>query len=173
MGFVLVYNILWLVVLGMWRCTGEKLSQDQKAPPFARGSGGLILNTPFDDNKARYRPMPNGNVPADDVQREETEMLKLVDGNLVRTVEGSYSYESPEGLPISVKYQADENGNRASFKFGTGIGDTKSPAGKLTGSGVNQNGYNGKPDQGAKDRGPKDRSYLPPKGTDRSYLPPQ
>ncbi|CAL7933526.1 unnamed protein product [Xylocopa violacea] len=165
--------ILWLVVLGMWRCTGEKLSPDQKAPPFARGSGGLILNTPFDDNKARFRPMSNGNVPADGVQREETEMLKLVDGNLVRTVEGSFAYNSPEGLPISVKYQADENGNRASFKFGTGTVDTKGSAGKPPGSRVGQNGYNGKTDQGAKDGGAKDSTYLPPKGTDRSYLPPQ
>lgn len=97
------------MILDTWHCTGEKLSPDQKAPPFARGSGGLALNTPFEDNKARNRPITSANAPAanapveDDVQREETEMLKLVDGELVRTVKGSFSYKSPEGLPISVK----------------------------------------------------------------------
>lgn len=83
-------------------CIGDKLSPDQKAPQFARGSGGLILNTPFEDNKARNRPIASANAE-DGVQREETEMLKEVDGELVRTVKGSFSYDSPEGLPISVK----------------------------------------------------------------------
>lgn len=104
------------MILGTWRCTGEKLSPDQKAPLFARGSGGLALNTPFEDNKARNRPNLNVNAPVDDVQKEETEMLKLVDGELVRTVKGSFSYQSPEGLPISVKW-----GATSQFFFGSGF----------------------------------------------------
>lgn len=101
-----ILQIFWLMILGTWHCTGEKLSPDQKAPLFARGSGGLILNTPFEDNKARNRPISNVNAPVDNVQKEETEMLKLVDGELVRTVKGSLSYNSPEGLPISIKWAA-------------------------------------------------------------------
>ncbi|XP_068979799.1 uncharacterized protein [Bombus flavifrons] len=160
--------ILWLMILDTWRCTGEKLSPDQKAPLFARGSGGLTLNTPFEDNKARNRPNLNVNAPVDDVQKEETEMLKLVDGELVRTVKGSFSYQSPEGLPISVKYEADENGNRASFKFGTGdpSNGSLSPAGRTSGSG-GQNGHGG----GQEPNGSK--GYPPSKGVGRSYLPPQ
>ncbi|XP_003693744.1 uncharacterized protein LOC100865429 isoform X2 [Apis florea] len=162
--------IFWLMILGTWHCTGEKLSPDQKAPLFARGSGGLILNTPFEDNKARNRPISNVNAPVDNVQKEETEMLKLVDGELVRTVKGSFSYNSPEGLPISVKYEADENGNRASFKFGTGAAN-----------GGNRPSFNSKSETGrGPGPGPGDKngpsSYLPPttkKDVDRSYLPPQ
>lgn len=41
---------------------------------------------------------------ADGVQREEKEDIKVVDGQPVRVVEGSFSYKSPEGLPVSVKY---------------------------------------------------------------------
>ncbi|KAK9295346.1 hypothetical protein QLX08_010299 [Tetragonisca angustula] len=169
--------ILWLVILCTWHCAGEKLSPDQKAPPFARGSGGLALNTPFEDNKARNRPIssanaPTANAPVDDVQREETEMLKLVDGELVRTVKGSFSYKSPEGLPISVKYEADENGNRASFKFGTG--ELSSSSGQTSASG-NQGGRGGgdsRNDQKSKAQSSKS-DYLPPKDVDRNYLPPQ
>ncbi|XP_003249415.1 uncharacterized protein LOC100577771 isoform X2 [Apis mellifera] len=155
--------IFWLMILGTWHCTGEKLSPDQKAPLFARGSGGLILNTPFEDNKARNRPISNVNAPVDNVQKEETEMLKLVDGELVRTVKGSFSYKSPEGLPISVKYEADENGNRASFKFGTGVAN-----------GDNRSSSSSKSENGRGDKNGRS-SYLPPtkKDVDRSYLPPQ
>lgn len=78
------------------------MSPNQKAPLFARGSGGLALNTPFEDNKARNQPIASSNVQ-DEVQREETEMLKEVNGELVRTVKGSFAYKSPEGLPIAVK----------------------------------------------------------------------
>ncbi|XP_076682167.1 uncharacterized protein LOC143376124 isoform X2 [Andrena cerasifolii] len=169
--------IFWLVILYASHCIGDKLSPDQKAPAFARGSGGLILNTPYDDNKARNRPIsaPAAQNAPDGVQREETEMLKEVDGELVRTVKGSFSYDSPEGLPIAVKYEADENGNRASFKFGTaaggaGSGSTGRPSGP---KGDGNRG--GKTDQGAKgSKGSKgSSSYLPPKDVDRSYLPPQ
>nr|XP_033330551.1 uncharacterized protein LOC117222762 isoform X1 [Megalopta genalis] len=168
--------VLWLVLLIAYCCDGEKLSPDQKAPPFARGSGGLILNTPLEDNKARHRPIqsgPSGSTAGDQVQREETEMLKEVDGELVRVVKGSFSYKSPEGLPISVKYEADENGNRASFKFGTGeAGGSVTPgksSGPRKGGGDRQNG------QGTKGgNGSKDNAYLPPnKDVDRSYLPPK
>ncbi|XP_017753246.1 PREDICTED: uncharacterized protein LOC108545927 [Eufriesea mexicana] len=165
--------ILWLVILGTWRCIGEKLSPDQKAPLFARGSGGLILNTPFEDNKAKNRPISNVNSPVDNVEKEESEMLKLVDGELVRTVKGSFSYKSPEGLPISVKYEADENGNKASFKFGTGDANNGglSSSNRSPGS-RDQNSRGGsQTTQGSK--GPKGSSYLPPKDVDRSYLPPQ
>lgn len=82
----------------------ERLSPDQKAPQFARGSGGLILKPPFEGARAIADPVPSTNVVTeDDVQREETAMLKLVDGELVRVVEGSYSYKSPEGIPVSVQ----------------------------------------------------------------------
>lgn len=162
--------ILWLMILGSWWCcAGEKLSPNQKAPLFARGSGGLILNTPFDDNKARKTPTSGGGNAVDEVQKEETEMLKLVDGELVRTVKGSFSYNSPEGLPISVKYEADENGNRASFKFGTGgtaaigVGGTSGRAGQRA------NGNRG----GQTDQGSKSNGYPSANDASRSYLPPK
>ncbi|CAK9829424.1 hypothetical protein ANTRET_LOCUS6767 [Anthophora retusa] len=163
--------ILWLVILSTYRCTGEKLSPDQKAPPFARGSGGLSLNTPFEDNKARNRPISSGTPQVDDVQKEETEMLKEVDGELVRTVKGSFSYKSPEGLPISVKYEADENGNKASFKFGTGggTGNGLPPSGRPSGPRGGAGGGGGDPGG----RGGQKDSYLPPNDVNRSYLPPQ
>ncbi|XP_012152973.1 uncharacterized protein LOC100883529 [Megachile rotundata] len=152
--------ILWLI-LGSWCCAGEKLSPNQKAPLFARGAGGLILNTPFDDNKARKTPISGGGNAVDGVQKEETEMYKTVDGELVRTVKGSFSYNSPEGLPISVKYEADENGNRASFKFGTGEVGGIGAGGSSGRPGQNANGNRG----GQTGQGPNDsgRSYLPPK----------
>ncbi|XP_006619920.1 uncharacterized protein LOC102678305 isoform X2 [Apis dorsata] len=158
--------IFWLMILGTWHCTGEKLSPDQKAPLFARGSGGLILNTPFEDNKARNRPISNVNAPVDNVQKEETEMLKLVNGELVRTVKGNFSYNSPENLFISVKYEADENGNRASFKFGTGAANDNHNI--PFGSGHRMRDKNGS----------KSNSYLPPttvtkNDVNRTYLPPQ
>ncbi|XP_076248697.1 uncharacterized protein LOC143188373 [Calliopsis andreniformis] len=161
-------QIPWLVVLVASHCFGEKLSPDQKAPLFARGSGGLILNTPFEDNKARNQAISSPKSPnvQDEVQREETEMLKEVNGELVRTVKGSFAYKSPEGLPISVKYEADENGNRASFKFGTGQGSASGPSSRPSGPKGNGD-RKGQGNQGSKD------SYLPPKNADRSYLPPQ
>lgn len=160
----------------MGYCVGEKLSPNQKAPLFARGSGGLALNTPFEDNKARNQPIASSNVQ-DEVQREETEMLKEVNGELVRTVKGSFAYKSPEGLPIAVKYEADENGNRASFKFGTGTGGGSGTSTRPSGPKGNDN-RKGQGDQGSKgSKGTKDSkgnsSYLPPKDVDRSYLPPK
>ncbi|XP_076649862.1 uncharacterized protein LOC143357335, partial [Halictus rubicundus] len=165
-------QVLWLVVLSACCCAGEKLSPDQKAPPFARGSGGLILNTPLEDNKARNRPIPSGPTAGDEVQREETETYKEVDGQLVRAVKGSFSYQSPEGLPISVKYEADENGNRASFKFGTGQPGGPGSSGP-SGSKKGQNGSK-RPTGPKGSNGSKDKAYLPPnKDVDRSYLPPK
>lgn len=82
----------------------ERLSPDQKAPLFARGSGGLILKPPFEGARALADPPASTNTVSEDgVQREEVATLKLVDGELVRVVEGSYSYKSPEGIPVSVQ----------------------------------------------------------------------
>lgn len=85
----------------------ERLSPDQKAPQFARGSGGLILKPPFEGaQRAAAGPSTSTNVINEDgVQREEVATLKLVDGELVRVVEGSYSYKSPEGIPVSVQWE--------------------------------------------------------------------
>ena len=106
------------VLLGVPRdCDTAKLSADQKAPAFAKGSGGLALKAPFEGGAAdvgtrRLASPPIPGPPAapsaaasvvDGVVREETEELKEVDGQLVRVVKGSFGYDSPEGLPISVK----------------------------------------------------------------------
>lgn len=119
-------------------------------------------------------------------------MLKLVNGELVRTVKGNFSYNSPENLFISVKwatifypyrfiffnkiffllyiylsrYEADENGNRASFKFGTGAANDNHNI--PFGSGHRMRDKNGS----------KSNSYLPPttvtkNDVNRTYLPPQ
>ncbi|XP_043505322.1 uncharacterized protein LOC122526175 [Polistes fuscatus] len=149
-------------------CSAEKLSPDQKAPPFARISGGLILNTPYESGG---NPTSSNNV--DGVQREETEDIKIVDGQPVRVVKGSYSYKSPEGLPVSVTYDADENGNKASFKFGTAVGN--GGGGKGIGNGNRETAPYppaGKPKNG------KELEYIPPNSdktnnVDRKYLPPQ
>ncbi|KAK2586548.1 hypothetical protein KPH14_011438 [Odynerus spinipes] len=155
----------------------EKLSPDQKAPPFARGSGGLILKTPFEGEQRFGGGQPAASSNVDGVQREEKEDYKEVDGQLVRTVEGSFSYKSPEGLPVSVKYTADENGNRASFKFGTAAGGGGGPG---TSGGQKPSGPypSGPPDGAAGGKGQGSDTYLPPgaekdKKVDRSYLPPQ
>lgn len=86
-------------------CFTEKLSPDQKAPLFARGSGGLSLKPPFEsEQKVAASPPVSTNVLNEDgVERTEIATFKLVDGELVRVVEGSYSYKSPEGIPVSVK----------------------------------------------------------------------
>ncbi|KAH0946485.1 hypothetical protein HN011_011746 [Eciton burchellii] len=132
-------------------CFSEKLSPDQKAPLFARGSGGLILNPPLERGPRIMSP-PANLANGDGVERKEIATLKLVDGDLVRVVEGSFSYQSPEGIPVSVHYVADENGNRAGFKLGAAA------------------------IRGSKQLNPEPGSntYLPPKtNVDRSYLPPQ
>ncbi|KAI4503800.1 hypothetical protein M0802_001203, partial [Mischocyttarus mexicanus] len=162
-----------ICLLSLTYCSAEKLSPDQKAPPFARGSGGLILKTPFEGGNS-----PASSNTVDGVQREEKEDIKIVDGQPVRVVEGSFSYKSPEGLPVSVKYVADENGNRASFKFGTAVGGGNGGGGN--GGGGNGGGGPYPP------RGPPEGvtngnglgTYIPPSSdktnnVDRKYLPPQ
>lgn len=73
---------------------------------FARGSGGLILNPPLEGGpRAAASPLASTSITSEDdgVEREEMATLKLVDGELVRVVQGSYSYKSPEGIPVSVQ----------------------------------------------------------------------
>ncbi|KAF7394573.1 larval cuticle protein LCP-22-like isoform X2 [Vespula maculifrons] len=154
-------------------CSAEKLSPDQKAPPFARGSGGLILKAPFEGGG-----QPAGSSNVDGVQREEKEDIKIVDGQPVRVVEGSFSYKSPEGLPVSVKYVADENGNRASFKFGTAAGGGNGKISSGTSSGASPTGYPPRGPPNGVGNGKEPGLYLPPggnkdKNVDRKYLPPQ
>jgi len=84
-------------------CFTALLSPDQKAPQFARGSGGLILSPPFESDQRTSPPASTNVINDDGVQRQETASFKIVDGELVRVVEGSYSYKSPEGIPVSVK----------------------------------------------------------------------
>ncbi|XP_020282168.1 uncharacterized protein LOC109853963 [Pseudomyrmex gracilis] len=155
----IVHSLTWCL-LSFSACFAEKLSSNQKAPQFARGSGGLILNPPFErEPKTAASPSISTNIINDEdgVQRQEIATLKLVDGELVRVVEGSYSYKSPEGIPVSVNYVADENGYRAGFRLGAAaIGGTR-PTGPHIGP----------------PRGPGDTTYIPPKtNADRSYLPP-
>lgn len=109
--------MVFFALLGGSVCLAEKLAPDQKAPPFAKGSGGLSLKAPFEGGNGaadvgRRRAQSNPAPPAapsaaaaqvDGVVREETEELKEVDGQLVRVVKGSFAYDSPEGLPIAVK----------------------------------------------------------------------
>lgn len=70
------------------------------------------------------------------------------------------------------RYEADENGNRASFKFGTGAANGGNRPSSNSGTG---RGPGPGPESGLdKKNGPS--SYLPPttkKDVDRSYLPPQ
>lgn len=83
----------------------EKLSPDQKAPLFARGSGGLILHPPLQDGPRTTANQVAATKLASEngVERVEMATLKLVNGELVRVVEGSFSYRSPEGIPVSVQ----------------------------------------------------------------------
>ncbi|XP_011315194.1 probable H/ACA ribonucleoprotein complex subunit 1 [Fopius arisanus] len=124
----------YLLLLGVSH--GDKLSPGQRAPLGAGASGGLALTVPLRGGAADVggrldvgRSGGNPPLPAprqatspakteDGVIREETEELKEVDGQLVRVVKGSVGYDSPEGLPVALKYEADENGNRASFTIG-------------------------------------------------------
>ncbi|XP_015186354.1 PREDICTED: uncharacterized protein LOC107071676 [Polistes dominula] len=173
-------SLVTIYLLSLTCCSAEKLSPDQKAPPFARGSGGLILKTPYEGGGGGG----GGGLPSssnvDGVQREEKEDIKIVDGQPVRVVEGSFSYKSPEGLPVSVKYVADENGNRASFKFGTAAGGNG-----IVGTGIDHGNNklveppyppNGPPDNVLNGKGLG--KYIPPSSdknnnVDRKYLPPQ
>ncbi|XP_012543525.2 endocuticle structural glycoprotein SgAbd-1 [Monomorium pharaonis] len=168
-----IRSLIWCL-LSFPAILAERLSPDQKAPQFARGSGGLILNPPFEDEQKTVAGPPATSVVNEDgVQREEMATLKLVDGELVRVVEGSYSYKSPEGIPVSVHYVADENGYRAGFRLGaaaTGVmmESLIRPLGPTVGSiGPNIGPRIGPPGQGG-------TTYLPSKpNVDRSYLPPQ
>lgn len=98
-------------------CTGAQLSADQKAPPHAHNSGGLLLRAPKEgeryaagsgaasvNTKPTSAPAAAPQPPREEgVVREETEDLKEINGELVRTVQGSLSYDSPEGLAVFVK----------------------------------------------------------------------
>ncbi|XP_046823584.1 larval cuticle protein LCP-22-like [Vespa crabro] len=170
--FIVARSLVAVCLLYATYCSAEKLSPDQKAPPFARGSGGLILKAPFEGGS-----QPAGSSNIDGVQREEKEDIKIVDGQPVRVVEGSFSYKSPEGLPVSFKYVADENGNKASFKFGTAAGGGNG----IPGGGNGIPAPTGYPPRGPPNgvgNGKEPGIYLPPssnkdKNVDRKYLPPQ
>ncbi|XP_025996056.1 uncharacterized protein LOC105205130 [Solenopsis invicta] len=164
----IIFSLIWCL-LSFPASFTERLSPDQKAPQFARGSGGLILKPPFEDEqRAAAGRSITTNVNEDEIQREEIATLKDVDGELVRVVEGSYSYKSPEGIPVSVHYVADENGYRAGFRIGaaaTGVmrGPRIGPLKPAV----------GEPYIGPLGPGPG-TMYLPSNpNTDRSYLPPQ
>ncbi|KMQ93046.1 hypothetical protein RF55_6891, partial [Lasius niger] len=98
-----VFKMIWCL-LSFPLCFTEKLSPDQKAPLFARGSGGLILKPPLESEQkiASSPPVATNVVSEDGVERKETASFKVVDGELIRVVEGSFSYKSPEGIPVSV-----------------------------------------------------------------------
>lgn len=82
----------------------DVLSADQKAPPFARGSGAFALPLPREGKPSVKQPVkqPAGNTE-NEVQREEVTSFKKVGDETVLVVEGSLGYKSPEGLAISVK----------------------------------------------------------------------
>ncbi|CAL1687350.1 unnamed protein product [Lasius platythorax] len=149
----IIHALIWCL-LSFPLCFTEKLSPDQKAPLFARGSGGLILKPPLESEQkvASSPPVATNVVSEDGVERKETASFKVVDGELIRVVEGSFSYKSPEGIPVSVNYIADENGYRAGFRLGAAA--------------------TGKTGPHIRPRGPES---IPSSKTnvDRSYLPPQ
>ncbi|XP_012279329.1 uncharacterized protein LOC105699139 [Orussus abietinus] len=157
-----VSSLVLLLLAGA--CTAEKLSPNQKAPPFARGAGGLSLPTPLEGGAPK-----SPSVSENGVQWDETSDFKEVDGQVVRVVQGTLSYNSPEGLPIFVKYMADEQGNKASFRFGTGQGGTSGgPRGGPQYPGSTSGG--GYPPHERPGGGSS--TYLPPKNVDNTYLPP-
>jgi hypothetical protein len=49
---------------------------------------------------------------ADGTRTSETGAMKVIDGQLGSVKSGSYSWISPEGIPFSLSYTADENGFR-------------------------------------------------------------
>ncbi|XP_011263320.1 larval cuticle protein LCP-22 [Camponotus floridanus] len=146
----IIHSLIWCLLSFPVYFT-EKLSPDQIAPLFARGSGGLILKPPFESEpKGAASPPASTNIVNEDgVERKETATFKLVDGELVRVVEGSFAYKSPEGIPVSVHYIADENGYRAGFRLGAAATGETRPL--------------------IRPPGPK----IVPTNVDRSYLPPQ
>ncbi|XP_043461325.1 N66 matrix protein-like [Leptopilina heterotoma] len=170
--FIFKYTVLCSLILT--RSSADVLSPTQKAPPFARGSGGLALPLPL-AGKARVPASqpPAGNNAVDGVQREEVTSFKKVGDETIIVVEGSLGYNSPEGLPVSVKFKADENGNRASFKIGTGSpgsggkgsGGGGNKGGGGGGSGTNKGGSGGGGGGGGPNKGgagPGGSTYLPP-----------
>nr|QGT33369.1 cuticular protein 16 [Microplitis mediator] len=150
-------TLVLCMLIGSLVCSADKLSPGQKAPPHATNSGGSSLKAPFAGNRAadvgsrsdvgrsggsRPPATPPQAPKEDGVTREETEDLKEIDGQLVRVVKGNFGYDSPEGLPVAVKYEADENGNRASFTIGNPAGG--GGAGRGTGTGGRGGGTGGK-----------------------------
>ncbi|KAH0535146.1 translation initiation factor IF-2-like [Cotesia glomerata] len=185
-------TLVLCLLIGSLLCNADKLSPGQKAPPHATKSGGGSLQAPPPGSRAAdvgSRPdvgrSGGSRLPApppqahkeDGVIREETEDLKEVNGQLVRVVKGNFGYDSPEGLPIAVKYEADENGNRASFTIGQpggGGGGGGRPDGGSSGGRPSENAGAG---GGGKGR-PGSGGGKPPAGggvsssSDKTYLPP-
>ncbi|XP_014203766.1 uncharacterized protein LOC106636047 [Copidosoma floridanum] len=177
------YGIMLACLLLAGRTNGhpDKLSANQMAPVHARSSAGRALPLPSGGSPpANVNRLPGGGAarpnagPAapgppqeEGVQREESVSFKEVDGETVRVVEGTYGYQSPEGLPVSFKYMADENGNKASFTIGKaagaggggGAGGAKPSPGRGPG-GAGAGGGGVKGGKGGADGG--DRQYLPP-----------
>ena len=80
------------------------LSTRQLAPEFAAGSAGRSLALPRAGQTPAHVSQLQSGVPQEDgVQRQEEASFKEVNGESVRTVVGSYAYQSPEGLPVSFK----------------------------------------------------------------------
>ena len=50
------------------------------------------------------------------IKADERGYLKNIGASKAQVVQGSYEYTSPEGLPISVHYTADEYGFKVSYK---------------------------------------------------------
>lgn len=58
--------------------------------------------------------LPNSYESANGIKAEETGDVKNKGSeNAIQTVQGSYSFTSPEGQFIEIKYTADENGFQA------------------------------------------------------------
>lgn len=111
------------MLVGALFCGADKLSSGQKAPSHATNSGGVGLKAPFRGSRgaadvgARQDVGRSGGSPSpprspspptaapneDGVIREETDDIKEVDGKPVRVVKGRLAYDSPEGLPVSIK----------------------------------------------------------------------
>ncbi|XP_029163485.1 uncharacterized protein LOC114934938 [Nylanderia fulva] len=155
----IVHALIWCL-LSFPLCFTEKLSPDQKAPLFARGSGGLILKPPFESEQkvAASPPVSTNILNEDGVERTEVATFKLVDGEVVRVVEGSYSYRSPEGIPVSVNYIADENGYRAGFRLGRAVTETGSRIRPIGPESIRPVGP-----ESITRKSNEDRGYLPPK----------
>ncbi|XP_012266978.1 uncharacterized protein LOC105692387 [Athalia rosae] len=152
-------------------CCGDKLLPDLQPPLFATHSGGLILDPPH-KNGAKTHPaiLRQTNHPnigdgeysfsfetEDGVQREEIGKQKRVGDEIITVVQGRFSYKSPEGLAIDVRYTADENGARSSFTFGTDPGRWK-PTFTLPGL----PGSVGDKGKLRSQSGDSERGYLPP-----------